>query len=181
MRSNPILAATLVTALGACSVARSSARVREPQPVYTSATSTDIFGDWILGAPDRTAFVGARVVQLSLSPSRFRIIAQYPTGDPWVIAGAVQVSRDGGAIRLVPETNTHAVGGEATRVPLRPGQPVELLASAADNTMVFAPTEEELLAQPSSVWHRRAAAVAAGLVTSVSAGEVASDSAKKKP
>ncbi len=179
MRGSLLFALALAAAVAGCSRFSRGGQVTDTAPAHAGAQSANIFGDWILGSsPDSTAFVGARVVQMGLSPSRFTIIANYAAGEPWVVTGMVAVSEDGGMIRLTPETNNRTYSG-VVNAPLRPNMPFELLVSAADNSMVFAPPPNGALdlGRPSSVWHRRDAAMAAGLVTSVSTGAVA-DTAK---
>jgi hypothetical protein len=182
MRRTHLLAlTTILAAVAACSSLRRGGTLADSPPAYRPAKSADIRGDWVLRtSPDSTAFVGARLVQLSLSDDRFTILADYPGGDRWVVTGSVQVSTDGGLVRLTPETNSRAASGAAPGTIFRPGEPLELLVGAADNSMVFAPLEGTFH-RPTSVWHRREAAEAAGLVHAVSAGTVAPDSAKKKP
>ena len=66
-----------------------------------------------------------------------------------------------GLLTLTPEnvTTTASVG----RSPLLAGETIQVLASAADNTMVFAPPVG-MAPTPSSVWHRVDKAREAGQV-----------------
>jgi hypothetical protein len=178
MRSHVLLVLAAAAALGACG---GRGRLSDNAPAHTPPRRADVVGDWVLGTdPDSTgAFAGAQTVALSISATRFTLTATYPTGEPWVVTGTASMTGDGALLRLVPETNNRAVGGAA--VPMTPGRPLEWLAGAADNTMVFADAQGTL-ARPTSVWHRRDAAAAAGLITTKSVGgAVSADSTKGKP
>ena len=179
MRSKQLL---LLVAIAVAACARGQGgRLADTAPAHTPPKRTDPFGEWVLGTdPDSTgAFAGASLVTLAISPSRFTVIATYPTGEPWVVTGTAQVLDDGSRLRLVPETNSRSSGNPS--VPLAPGRPVDYITGAADNSMVFAPLDATL-GFASSHWHRRDAAAAAGLITTrAAAGAVARDSVTKKP
>jgi hypothetical protein len=145
-----VLALALLAAVPACSLFR-KARLTDSTPAHTPAQSSSPFGEWVLFTdPNQTAFAGARRVELSLTPSSFRMVAVYPAGDQVVITGPSSITPSG-LLTLMPQnTTTMASGG---RPPILAGQMIQVLASAADNTMVFAPPEG-MAPSPSSVWHR---------------------------
>ena len=166
-----VLALALFAALPACSLFR-KAKLTDSTPAHTPAQTSSPFGDWVLFTdPDSTAFAGARRVNLELNPTSFRMVAVYPAGDQMVISGTSSITPSG-LLTLVPETvTTPAAGG---RPPILAGQTIQVLASAADNTMVFA-SPSEIAPTPSSVWHRFGKAREAGEVP-VPARTAATDS-----
>jgi hypothetical protein len=149
-----VLALALLASLPACSLFRKG-RLTDSSPAHTAAQTSSPFGQWVLSTnPNQTAFAGARRVELDLTPSSFRMVAFYPAGDQVVISGPASITPSG-LLTLMPQsTTTMASGG---RPPLLAGQMIQVLASAADNTMVFAPPEG-MAPTPSSVWHRLAKA-----------------------
>ena len=160
-RQLSILAAAML--LGACGLFRRGALVSDAEPAHRPPKSTSIFGDWILANPDSTAFVGARSVELNLQEATFRITANYPGEPAMVVLGTVMIEPGGALLTLTPQTNT-----SPNRGVLKPGQPIAVLATAADNSMVFAPPPPQgLVVQPSSVWHRKQALPAAMRTDSV--------------
>lgn len=121
-----------------------------------------IFGDWVLStSPDSTAFAGARRVELALHPGAFTIAAYYPDAPPLVVTGALAADSSGGVVVITPSTATR--GGAPVRdgLPLVPGQPITLVASAAGNSLLFIPPDRATH-EPSSVWHRCGKAEEAG-------------------
>ena len=155
-----VLALALFAALPACSLFR-KAKLTDSTPAHTPAQTSSPFGDWVLFTnPDSTAFAGARRVELELTPSNFRMVAVYPAGDQVVITGPASITPSG-LLTLMPQsTTTMASGG---RPPILAGQMIQVLASAADNTMVFA-SPSDIAPTPSSVWHRVNKAREAGQV-----------------
>jgi hypothetical protein len=155
-----VLALALFAALPACSLFR-KAKLTDSTPAHTPAQTSSPYGDWVLFTdPDSTAFVGARRVELELTPSNFRMVAVYPAGDQVVISGPASITPSG-LLTLMPQsTTTMASGG---RPPILAGQMIQVLASAADNTMVFA-SPSDIAPTPSSVWHRLDKAREAGQV-----------------
>lgn len=149
-----VLALVLLAWLPACSLFRKG-RLTDSAPAHTPAQTSSPFGEWVLFTdPNQTAFAGARRVELSLTPNSFRMVAVYPAGDQVVITGPASITPSG-LLTLMPQsTTTMASGG---RPPILAGQMIQVLASAADNTMVFAPPEG-MQPTPSSVWHRLAKA-----------------------
>ncbi|MGI9075969.1 MAG: hypothetical protein ACR2G6_01400 [Gemmatimonadaceae bacterium] len=136
-------------------------RLEERTPAHTPAQSASIFGAWILAtSSDSTAFVGARIVELNLSPGRFTLTAHYVAQPPLVITGDAFADPSGGPLTLTPRTNSRAQSG-GTDLVMPVGTPVSVIATAADNSMLFASSRGESI-QPTSVWHRKAAAKAAG-------------------
>src|SRR5919108_6560589 len=70
-----VLALALLAAVPACSLFR-KARLTDSTPAHTPAQSSSPFGEWVLFTdPNQTAFAGARRVELSLTPSSFRMVA----------------------------------------------------------------------------------------------------------
>ncbi len=153
-----VLALALLASLPACSWFR-KARLTDSTPAHTPAQNSSPFGEWVLSSDvNRTAFVGAQRVELSLTPTTFRMVAVYPAGDQVVITGPASITPSG-LLTLMPQsTTTMASGG---RPPILAGQTIQVLASAADNTMVFAPPQG-MAPTPSSVWHRLEKAREAG-------------------
>ncbi|MGQ0713500.1 MAG: hypothetical protein ACT4PJ_07185 [Gemmatimonadaceae bacterium] len=155
-----VLALALLAAIPACSLFRKG-KLTDSTPAHTPAQASSPFGEWVLFTdPDSTAFVGARRVELRLTPSDFRMVAAYPAGDQVVITGAATVT-PAGLLTLLPQSVTAMASG--SRPPILAGQMIQVLASAADNTMVFAPPSE-IAPTPSSVWHRIDKAREAGQV-----------------
>jgi len=155
-----VLALALLATLPACSLFR-KAKLTDSTPAHTSAQNSSPFGEWVLSTdPNQTAFAGARRVELSLTPSNFRMVAIYPAGDQVVITGPASITPSG-LLTLVPQSTTAMASGG--RPPILAGETIQVLASAADNTMVFA-SPEGMNPTPSSVWHRVAKAREAGEV-----------------
>ena len=153
-----VLALALLAALPACSLFRKG-KLTDSTPAHTPAQTSSPFGEWVLFTnPDSTAFVGARRVELNLTPTDFRMVAVYPAGDQVVIRGPASITPSG-LLTLMPQSTTAMASGG--RPPILAGQMIQVLASAADNTMVFAPPTE-FAPTPSSVWHRLAKAREAG-------------------
>ncbi len=153
MRSRHLVALAAATALGACGPLQRGAVVNDTEPAHRPPQSTSIYGEWVLASPDSTAFVGARRVELTLQEATFRITADYPGEPAMVVMGTVMLEPEGALLTLTPQTNT-----SANRGVLRPGQPIAVLATASDNTMVSAPPPPQgPVVQPSSVWHRKQA------------------------
>ena len=145
-----VLAVALLAALPACSLFRKG-KLTDSTPAYTPAQSSTPFGEWVLFTdPNQTAFAGARRVELSLSPSDFKMVAIYPAGNQVVITGPATITPSG-LLTLMPQSATAMASGG--RPPILAGQTIQVLASAADNTMVFA-SPDGMNPTPSSVWHR---------------------------
>jgi len=155
-----VMALALLATLPACSLFR-KAKLTDSTPAHTPAQNSSPFGEWVLSTdPNQTAFAGARRVELSLTPSNFRMVAIYPAGDQVVITGPASITPSG-LLTLVPQSTTAMASGG--RPPILAGETIQVLASAADNTMVFA-SPEGMNPTPSSVWHRVAKAREAGEV-----------------
>ena len=153
-----VLALALLTALPACSWFR-RAKLTDSTPTPTPAQASSPFGEWVLFTdPNKTAFAGAKRVALNLTPSTFRMVAVYPAGNQVVVSGQASITPSG-LLTLMPQTTTAMASGE--RPPIPTGQTIQVLASAADNTMVFAPAHG-MAPTPSSIWHRVAKAREAG-------------------
>ena len=155
-----ILVVALAGGLAGCGFFRKTLGVGDSSPAHTSPKSTSIWGDWVLAtAADSTAFVGASKVEMHLDEREFAIIANYPTRPTITDRGSVEVSEDGGLVTLNPQTGLDAMGSGGFA--WRPGERVTVVASAAGNTLVFAPPRDNT-ARPSSVWFKKDAAQKAG-------------------
>lgn len=137
----------------------------EPQAVQ-SARSASILGDWVLANAHETQFIGASRVELRLEPGEFRLVARYPGSSTLVIDGSASFDPNGGLLTLTPRSNTRVTSGEDA--PLLPvGKPLAMLATAADDIMVFA-EPGETVRMPTSVWHRPGAVPRPGTDVQVS-------------
>jgi hypothetical protein len=156
----------LAASIAGCSLFRKAGIADEP-PAHQSPRTTTIFGDWILKDPDSTAFAGANQVELQLQPTTFTIIARYPNAAPVTITGVVTSTETGGLV-LTPKAGLNETTSRWRELQFVPGHPLTLVASAAGNTLVFAPPPQiqggQLAVNPSSVWHKKTAAEAAGMV-----------------
>jgi hypothetical protein len=160
-----------LASVAGCGTIRKTFGLKDSSPAHREPSSTSIWGDWVLRTPvDSTAFVGARVVQLSLNPTGFVITANYPSQGPMTITGSTSVA-DGTLLTLTPATGG---GMEGRTLAFAPGQPISLRASAAGGTLVFAPPSDVNLLFPSSVWNKKENAQAAGLI-------VGPDTTKRQP
>ena len=157
-----LMVAVLVGGLTGCGFFRKTLGVGDTAPAHTPPTTTSIWGDWVLAtSPDSTAFIGASSVELRLDQSAFSITANYPTRPPVVIRGSVSVAEAGGLVTLDPQSGLEGMGGGSFG--WNPGERVSIVASAAGNTLLFAPPRDNL-ARPTSVWYRKEAAQRAGAV-----------------
>lgn len=156
----------LTVTLAGCGFFRKNLGIKDEAPAHREPTTTSIFGTWVLRDPDSTAFAGARQVELDLQPSSFVITARYPTGAPIVVRGTAGL--DGtGLLTLTPQAGADPSFSRWRGIQLQPGQPLALLASAAGSTLVFARpigANESFAVDPTSVWHKKIAAEAAGMV-----------------
>ena len=160
MRRTAILLVAVV-ALGACSTFKKTFGLNDSTPAHISPRSTSIYGSWILDTDaDSTAFIGADVVELTLDPGRFTIRATYPNQAPVVVSGTASLT-DEGALTLIPTDVSSGLGSRGALV-MEKGRQYTLMASAAGNTLVFAPPTGTVAAEPSSVWHKKSVAEAAG-------------------
>jgi hypothetical protein len=145
--------------LAGCGLFRKTVNIEDSSPAHVSPTSTSIYGDWVLKSPDSTAFVGATAVEMKLEPTRFTIIAAYPGRAPVTVRGSLTHDADGNLVTLEPQSGLDGInpGSFAWNT----GERVTIVASAADNTLVFAPPRD-MTARPSSVWFRKSVAARAG-------------------
>ena len=149
--------------LAGCGTMRKTFGLNDSTPAHVEPRSTSIFGNWILDThPDSTAFAGARLVELSLEPGTFAIEAYYPTQGTLRVRGTTTVSAEG-IMTMTPTEVSSGLGSRGSLV-MEKGRPYSLIASAAGNTLVFAPPTS-VEAAPSSVWHKKSAATAAGRIT----------------
>ena len=147
---------TLCTLLLLAGCSPRQATLSESEIVVAPARSASILGSWMLSNPDSTQFVGARSVELRLEPGTFTLVAEYPGSPLMVVDGEASFDPSGGLLTLTPRSSTRQADGRTnTMLPI--GRPIALLATAADNTMVFA-QPGDALRTPSSVWHRTAVA-----------------------
>ena len=161
MRKSVIVAA-LAMGLAGCGFFRKTLGVGDSSPAHTPPASTSIWGEWVLAtAPDSTAFVGASRVEMRLEQTSFTITANYPTRPTVVVRGSVTQSEEGGLVTLAPQSGLEGMGGGSFG--WTPGERVTVVASAAGNTLLFAPPRDNL-ARPSSVWYRKDVAERAGAV-----------------
>ena len=155
-----IVVIALAGGLAGCGFFRKSLGVGDNSPAHTPPRTTSIWGDWVLAtSPDSTSFIGASSVEMKLDEREFAITANYPTRPTVVVRGSVTVSSDGGLVTLEPQTGMEGMGSGSYA--WHPGERVSVVASAAGNTLLFAPPRDNT-ARPSSVWHRKEAAVKAG-------------------
>ncbi|MDB4905625.1 MAG: hypothetical protein JWO05_409 [Gemmatimonadetes bacterium] len=118
---------------------------------------TAVWGDWVLHEPDSTAFIGAKRVDLALQPGAFTLTTNWRGRPSETVHGTATVSEETGAVTLISQTGSTSVAG------LTAGSSMTLDASAAGNTLVFAPVGGNPHL-PSSVWYRLDAAQAAGFL-----------------
>ena len=157
MRSAAFLLCTTLVVAG-CSGRR--ATLSESETVR-SAQSASILGEWILANTEQTQFIGASRVALRLQPGEFRLVAEYPGASTLVVDGSASFDPNGGRLTLTPRSNTRVTSG--SDAPLLPvGKVLVMLATAADNTMVFA-EPGETVRMPTSIWHRSSAANRSGV------------------
>jgi hypothetical protein len=157
-----IVVIALAGGLAGCGFFRKSLGVGDSSPAHTPPRTTSIWGNWVLAtSPDSTSFIGASSVEMNLGEREFAITATYPTRPTVVVRGSVTVAADGGLVTLEPQTGMEGMG--SGNYGWRPGERVSVVASAAGNTLLFAPPRDNT-ARPSSVWHRKEAAVKAGTV-----------------
>ena len=149
----------LGTALSACGFFK---RGGEP-PAHRSPTTTSIYGDWVLTSPvDSTAFAGASSVELNLSQTSFTLNAMYPGRTTQRITGSV-AEGEGGILTLIPQSGSTDANYARRSMAFVPGQPIQLIASAAGGSLLFKPPQDND-PTPSSVWAKRSMAEAAGKI-----------------
>ena len=156
----------LTITLAGCGFFRKSLGVQDDAPAHREPNTTSIFGTWVLREPDSTAFAGARRVELDLNQTNFTITATYPNGSPIVVRGRAAVDETG-LLTLIPEQGADPSFSRWRGIQLQPGQPLSLIASAAGSTLVFARpigANESFAVDPTSVWHKKIAAEAAGII-----------------
>jgi hypothetical protein len=157
-----LLVIVLAGGLAGCGFFRKTLGVGDTAPAHTPPRTTSIWGDWVLAtSPDSTAFVGASKVEMRLDQTSFTITANYPTRPAVTVRGSVTQSAEGGLVTLEPQSGLE--GMNSGNFGWSPGERVTVVASAAGNTLLFAPPRDNI-ARPSSVWHRKEAAERAGTV-----------------
>jgi hypothetical protein len=119
----------------------------------------------VLTNVDSTAFAGAKLVELALEPTSFKLTATYPTQEVVAVTGTVGYGD--GLLTLTPMSNTASIG-ERWHGAFVTGKPIVVVASAAGGSLVFAPppTSQQGSAAivPSSIWNKRSQAERAGQV-----------------
>lgn len=157
-----IVVMALAGGLAGCGFFRKTLGVGDSAPAHTPPNTTSIWGDWVLATPtDSTAFIGASFVEMRLEQTQFSITASYPTRPTVTIRGSVAQMPDGGLVTLEPQSGLDGIG--SGNFGWRQGERVTVVASAAGNTLLFAPPHDNI-ARPSSVWHKKAAAEKAGTI-----------------
>lgn len=160
MRKIAVLIA--MVAVAGCGGIKKTFGIKDAPAAHSEPRTTSIYGDWILANPDSTAFAGARTVELALRQSTFTVTAMYPGRPTFSASGGV--AEGSGLLTLTPSavTDASAVGGAFVI-----GRPIIVVASAAGGSLVFAPPptgQGTAAIVPSSVWHKKAQAEAAGAV-----------------
>lgn len=160
MRKVAILIA--IAAVAGCGGIKKTFGIKDAPPAHREPRTTSIYGDWVLTSPDSTAFAGARLVELNLGQSTFTISATYPNRPTFRAMGGV--SEGEGVLTLTPTTvsDPAAAGGSFVA-----GRPIIVVASAAGGSLVFAPPPAgagTAAIVPSSIWHKKSQAEAAGTV-----------------
>ncbi|MFL5561702.1 MAG: hypothetical protein ACJ79K_09535 [Gemmatimonadaceae bacterium] len=158
MRKMALLIA--MVAVAGCGGFKKTFGIKDAPPAHSEPKTTSIYGDWILANPDSTAFAGARAVELSLHQTDFTITATYPSRPTFTVTGGAAAGE--GLLTLTPTmvSDASAAGGAFVT-----GRPIVVVASAAGGSLVFAPPPHgagTAAIVPSSVWHKKAAAQAAG-------------------
>jgi hypothetical protein len=149
----------LSTALTACGFFK---RGGEP-PAHRPPNTTSIYGDWVLTSPvDSTAFAGATAVELNLSQTSFTINATYPGRASQRIMGSV-AEGEGGILTLIPQSGSTDATYARRSMAFVPGQPIQLIASAAGGSLLFKPPQATD-PTPSSIWAKRSMAEKAGMI-----------------
>ena len=149
-----------LAALTACGSFQRKLGLKDDAPAHVPPSSTSIYGTWVLDNPYSTAFAGASKVVLDLNTSTFTIRANYPTQGMVVVTGTATLAPESGLLTLTPTDVDSRVGSRGS-LAMAKGQAYTLLATAAGNTLIFAPPSSGA-AVPSSVWHAEEAAEAAG-------------------
>jgi hypothetical protein len=161
MRKIALLVA--MAAIAGCGGIKRTFGIKDAPPAHTEPKTTSIYGDWILANPDSTAFAGARAVELGLHQNTFSITAVYPGRPTFTATGTV--SEGEGLLTLTPSSVSDPTGVSGAFVT---GRPIILVASAAGGSLVFAPPphgQGTAAIVPSSIWHKKAQAEAAGVPT----------------
>jgi hypothetical protein len=160
MRKIAILIA--IAAVAGCGGIKKTFGIKDAPPAHREPRTTSIYGDWVLTSPESTSFAGARLVELNLAQSTFTINASYANRPTLTVMGGV--SEGDGILTLTPTTvsDPTAASGAFTA-----GRPITVVASAAGGSLVFAPPPAgsgTTAIVPSSIWHKKAQAEAAGTV-----------------
>jgi len=160
MRKVAVLIAML--AIAGCGGIKKTFGIKDAPPAHTEPKTTSIYGDWILANVDSTAFAGARTVELALHQSDFTVTAVYPGRPTFTVSGSAATGE--GLLTLTPSavSDPTAAGGAFVA-----GRPITVVASAAGSSLVFAPPphgQGTAAIVPSSVWHKKSMAEAAGAV-----------------
>ena len=155
----------LAATVASCGGLKRTFGIKDAPPAHREPNTTSIYGDWVLTNVDSTAFAGAKIVELALQPTSFKLTALYPTQETVQVSGTVGYGE--GLLTLTPTSNTAAIG-ERWHGAFVMGKPIVVVASAAGGSLVFAPppTSQQGSAAivPSSVWNKKAQAERAGQI-----------------
>jgi hypothetical protein len=149
-----------MVAVAGCGGFKKTFGIKDAPPAHTEPKTTSIYGDWVLANIDSTAFAGAQTVELTLHQTDFTISAAYPSRPTFTVSGGAASGE--GLLTLTPTmvSDPSAVGGAFVN-----GRPIVVVASAAGSSLVFAPPPHgsgTAAIVPSSIWHKKAMAKAAG-------------------
>jgi hypothetical protein len=149
-----------IAAVAGCGGLKKTFGIKDAPPAHSEPKTTSIYGDWVLANIDSTAFAGARTVELALHQTDFSITATYPGRPTFTASGSAAAGE--GLLTLTPTmvSDPTAAGGAFVI-----GRPIVVVASAAGSSLVFAPPPHgagTAAIVPSSVWHTKAMARAAG-------------------
>lgn len=158
MRKVAVLIA--IVAVTGCGGFKRTFGIKDAPPAHVEPRTTSIYGDWILANVDSTAFAGAKTVELSLQQNSFTVTATYAGRAPFTASGSAAASE--GLLTLTPSavSDPTAAGGAFVS-----GRPIVVVASAAGSSLVFAPPphgQGTAAIVPSSIWHKKSMAEAAG-------------------
>jgi hypothetical protein len=154
-----------MVAVAGCGGFKKTFGIKDAPPAHSEPKTTSIYGDWILANIDSTAFAGAQTVELALHQTDFSITAVYAGRPTFTVTGGAATGE--GLLTLTPSavSDPTAVGGAFVA-----GRPIVLVASAAGSSLVFAPPPHgsgTAAIVPSSIWHKKAMAKAAGVAVPV--------------
>jgi hypothetical protein len=179
VRALACLVAAVVVVVAACTPPNQRVELREVPDYPDEPKTVSVLGDWVLATPaDSTVFIGANQVEMQIGMSDFTIRARYPGRSDVLITGDVATDGTAGPLQLIPRSVVAPTATGAPPVAIAVGTPIALIAGAAGQTLVFGTIDPGAPPNPTSVWHRREAARAAGMIEA--AGSVEPET-KKRP